>query len=839
MTRQLRSNVSVEDGHRNFRLLVKEIGGASINWNEANTRFHIIDRFLIECLGWSKEPDRFKVEDYSDGTFRDYTLGSPGVVIWEAKRSGLYFDFPADLSKRSVQTIQGIFSVSKTAEKAMKQVQQYCSNSGVEFAVVCNGSQLIAFIAIRVGHSWLHGSALAIRDFEHLDAEFPLIWQCLSPDGIAEKRLFVLLSGGSLTSIPRKLSTQLLRFPSYRYKTELQTNLRTISELLLEDILSTEPLRPQFYRECYCDTNALSRDALISEQILKARYAALFPSAEEFPRLEPAAEADAELSLSKQIATEALARRPIVLLGDVGVGKTSFLEDLMYIRARQEFERSLTIYVNLGTKAALVTELSKYIISEIERQLYGDYGVDIFQDNFVRGVYNLEVKRFQSSFKAAFYKSNKTRLDEEFAARLSELVDDKPEHLRRSIEHIAKARKRQVVFMIDNADQRAVDIQQQAFVIAQDFAQNWNAIVFIAVRPATFFQSKRSGTFAAYPHKVFTILPPRPEMVIEKRLIFALKIAEGRIPADILPGVRLHVANMACFLRALLHSLERNRDLTEILANITGGNIRAIVEYVRSFIGCPNVEAEKIVHLYSKGERYVIPIHEFSKAAILGDFSHFNPQSSLAMNVFDVGSADRKEHFLPLLLIGFLISDSLVKDRDGFVGTPNLVEEMQKWGFLPDQVENALRRLTNKKLIETTERITFEEDLTGLIGEMPEGFRVTSIGAYHLQRWAGDFAYLDAMVFDTPIFEPAVHEQISGGNLASFDIADRYERTLAFRNYLSSCWDAAGIRPPYLDWREAVRHGTPTFEAVRRAIDRFKSPRPTKKVVRSDPIPFL
>src|SRR6185437_741249 len=130
---------------------------------------------------------------------------------------------------------------------------------------------------------------------------------------------------------------------------------------------------------------------------------------------------------------------------------------------------------------------------------------------------------------------------------------DKAEHLRRSIEHVALARKRQIIIVLDNADQRAIEVQQAAFIIAQDFARNWNALVFIAVRPQTFYQSKRAGTLAAYPHKVFTILPPRPEVVIEKRLIFALKIAEGNIAPDVLRGVRLTIGSIAIFLRALIH----------------------------------------------------------------------------------------------------------------------------------------------------------------------------------------------------------------------------------------------------------------------------------------------
>jgi hypothetical protein len=241
---------------------------------------------------------------------------------------------------------------------------------------------------------------------------------------------------------------------------------------------------------------------------------------------------------------------------------------------------------------------------------------------------------------------------------------------------------------------------------------------------------------------------------------------------------------------------------------------------VRRFIGSPNVEAEKIVSIHGKSGNYIIPLHEFSKAAILGDYSHFVPESSLAMNLYDLESPDRREHFLSLMIIAFMLSNDTPKDRDEFIRTALIVEEMQSWRFLPDQTEKALRKLTNKRLIETTERITFEEDLAGLIGSIPEGFRATSIGAYHLRRWAGDFAYLDGMVFDTPIFEPNVREQISE-NLGSFDIKHRYVRTLIFRNYLSATWDASGLRPHYLDWNETVRFSQGNFDAVQKAITRI------------------
>jgi predicted type IV restriction endonuclease len=174
---QIRSNISLQEGQKNLRQIIKDLGKAPLDWNEANTRFHIIDRILVECLGWTKDVDKFRLEEHLDGEYRDYAIGFPAAVIWEAKRSGHYFDFPADSSRKAVQPIQDIFAVSKSAEAAIRQVQQYCNDSGVELAVVCNGHQLIAFIAVRIGHSWLKGKALVIRSMQHLEEEFPLVWQ--------------------------------------------------------------------------------------------------------------------------------------------------------------------------------------------------------------------------------------------------------------------------------------------------------------------------------------------------------------------------------------------------------------------------------------------------------------------------------------------------------------------------------------------------------------------------------------------------------------------------------------------------------------------------------------
>ena len=97
----MRANVGIDEGLRNLRQILAEYGDELPNWNEADTRFHFIDRLLTECFGWPR--NTISMEQSHDGEYRDYSLGSPTEIIWEAKRSGVHFDFPADADRGTVE----------------------------------------------------------------------------------------------------------------------------------------------------------------------------------------------------------------------------------------------------------------------------------------------------------------------------------------------------------------------------------------------------------------------------------------------------------------------------------------------------------------------------------------------------------------------------------------------------------------------------------------------------------------------------------------------------------------------------------------------------------------
>ncbi|HBU50480.1 MAG TPA: hypothetical protein DEB45_04395 [Alteromonas australica] len=782
--------------------------------NEAQTRFHIIDEIIEECLNWKGETQVERFE--SKNGFTDYELGKPRKVVVEAKRSEVSFEIPVGRNpKKFTLPIRSLILSNLPLENAMAQARDYCSARGVPIAVVTNGHQFVAFIANRVdGVSVFDGLALVFESLEDLYDNFVPFWNCLSIEGVEDNRLIRQLTVGDVR-LPNKLSHQLIDYPKIRYASDLQVTLRQLSELFIQDTVNEPDLEKTFYQQCYCESGVLNQYALLSKSILEARYASIFTESEEQPIVQPV-KTKRQRNFDPSILAEAMSKRPIVLIGDVGVGKTSFIKNLIHNSAFEEFKKSIYIYIDLGSTATLDTDLNKLVLAQIGDQLYQKYGVNLSNASFVERVYREDIKKFDDGLFGRYKETNTDKYEEKLLEYLYNLQSNTRDHTKKAIEQIAKERQKQIIICIDNADQRDFDIQQEAFLISQELAKEWKATVFLSVRPQTFYKSKRSGALNAYPHKIFTISPPRVDDVVSKRLGFAAKLARGESSRVDLGQVTSE--NLAVFLDVLVRSLNTSKQINEFLTNITGGNIRSVIEFVTGFIGSPNIEAQKIIDIEERQGGYLIPLHEFTKQALLGDYSHYSSETSSSMNILDITTPDPKEHFLVPLIISYLEHRGEHLDKNGFCRSGTLIAECQNYGFSQKQIENALRRSTNRKLIETSLRVTFEEDEDNeLVGDMPDSFRATTIGAYHVKKWLGDFAYIDAMLFDTPILDVEVRNVLSK-HVSSLDIKARFDRAHSFKEYLLTTWKNFLDAPSYFNFEDICHERNDTFIKVAKHI---------------------
>jgi hypothetical protein len=769
--------------------------------NEATTRLRLIDTIFFDCLGWTK--DEVILEEAHNKEYADYTFQAPRrVLIVEAKREGDYFVLPAGQTRLEMP-IPALMKTYANVAAALEQAAGYCQSRGVPFGAICNGHQLIAFIASRNDAiPPLEGRALVFGSTDEMQTRFLDLWNALSKSGILEKRLLYRLTTGA-PAIPRKLSAAVNPYPGVIERNVVQNDLQILSDVILEDIVPSPELESTFLEECYAQSGALSQFSLASKQILEARYASMFVNSDApTPLVVPAVHKG---GLSSELLSVGLARRPILLL--VGVGKTTFIRNLIKVEAAGIFENAIGLHLNLGSQAALATDLRLYVLDEIEKQLRENFDTDINRATFVRGTYDLDLKRFSSSIYGELQATSPDLYRQKELEELSRLTANRSEHMRRSLEHIVRARKRQVVLFLDNADQRDEPTQEAAFLIAQEISQQWPALVFVSLRPETFNRSQRMGALTGYHAKAFTISPPRIDQVILKRLNFALKITAGKIPVPRLQHVGIKLESLTSIITILLHSLQRDARLFEFLDNVSGGNVRSALALLTTFIGSGHVNTRKMLEVEATGRRYQIPPHEFIRAVMYGDFVHFDPSRSAIANMFDISSADGREHFLLPLVIGVLDRSAALRGMDGFVETSYLYDSLQGMGFTPDQIDFAVARGIDKKLIQTSGRqIPADAD------DMPSSMRVTPSGLYHAYRLTSNFQYIDAMMIDTPILHDSVREKIRSVE----DIGDRLTRAEVFvKDYLDGMWSSLSALAIGFDWAEMSESVQQEIQAIR------------------------
>lgn len=784
--------------------------------NEATTRLQVIDSLLFDCLGWDKRD--VIVESPHDHTYTDYELGKPfKFAIWEAKKEGITFSLPAGMTG-GIHKLPTLLSGEPLIAAAIQQVLGYCQSRSVAIGVVCNGHQIIAFLANRQDNvPPLQGKALIFTSLSDMAARFRDLWNNLSMSGTETRVLHRTLQSDAIQPPPEKLALRIPGYPGFKNRNPFQENLRTLAELFIEDLGNIPEAEEEFLRSCYAPSGALSQYALTTRNILKSRY----PSAQKQELRVDTVQAVSKDGITSEFRVDLLgkgfSRRPIVLLGDVGVGKTIFLRNLLRIEAKAELERAVVFYIDFLKEPALASNLSAFIIRRCSEILLRELSIDIQSDNFVRGVYHEDLERFALSIEGRMRDVDPNDYVKREILFLRQKVEDRATHLQRCVEHLSHGQDRLIVLCLDNIDQRPAPFQEEVFQIGHSLAQTWPANVFISLRPDTFYHSRSTGVLAAYQPRVFTVAPPRLDEVIYKRLQYAIDqlVATGRVGQS-KAWLTVKSTSLLTYLKTLLDSFQKSHDLMESLDNMSGGNIREAIRFVIAFIGSGHVNAEKIIQkhqeyldslaksrptLRRQGRSrvtakpsigYVIPVHEFMRAVIYGDHIYYDPSSSPVQNIFDVATADPREHFLSLNLLAFLERSAAIDE--GFVDVDKIFSFTQTIGFEPFQVHSALDRLTDKRLIEANPKFA---DTTS-----KSAYRTTTVGMYVLSRLVRWFVYIDAVVVDTPILDHDTRLNIIN--------AEQVDRRVARGKYLSITLTGSGAnsRPPPFPSTGRRRAGT-------------------------------
>jgi Cdc6-like AAA superfamily ATPase len=308
----------------------------------------------------------------------------------------------------------------------------------------------------------LEGECYVFNGFDSYLTNFSLLWSLMSPEGISENHALRSLSRHRTPKIPPRASTGISEPMKYRYRSGFQDYLRSLASLLLEEIEENPALKSSFYDECYVPIDSNNRNLVLSRRIIASRYRRVSGDGIAPVPLETVADLDptGTLQISDPNLSLAISARPIVVIGDVGVGKTSFFENLFEHLDNSDKANTYFIHLNLGIKANLSNDIKDFVLTEIPATLKTRYEINIESEAFVNAIYHSALRDFDRSVKGALKHIDEVAYAKERIAFLGEKVSRKSDHLQASLGHLAHGREKQIILVLDNADQRTFDIQQ-------------------------------------------------------------------------------------------------------------------------------------------------------------------------------------------------------------------------------------------------------------------------------------------------------------------------------------------------------------------------------------------
>lgn len=771
--------------------------------NEADTRFRIIDTLLTDALQWPVSA--VQNELHTESGYMDYCVGSAGAqFVLEAKKVGVHFELPNSATS-AVMSIPALISGSaagKNLQKALEQASRYAQERGVPIACAFNGHQLVVFFASRTdGLPPLKGRALVFASSRALLDDLLILWNNLAPDGVANRVLHQTLQS-SVPFPPEPLSFRLNDYPGSQRRNDLQTGLQILSDLFLGDLEDLEGLQEEFLRECYASSGALSQYAEVSKQILSTRYELLSEVGNASVQ-EASGRRGITAGFTSDVMQAALSNRPVILLGDVGSGKSTFIERLIHVDAKEVLGESINLYVDFGASSTLKS-LSEHVLDACGSQLREKYGINVMSLKFAEKALKSELILFDESPAGYLKEIDNVAYQTSRIQFLQQEQSDRSIYLRKAFDWIRTSSRRQVVIFLDNVDQRSSQDQNEVFLIANELARTWPATVFVALRPETFYTSEREGAISGYHPRVFTISPPRTDIMLRRRVDFALRQLHDSGRLNSFPtGVQVDSETLELFLQVLSDNLKANDPFVRLVDNLAGGNMRMALQFVTDFVGSGHINTQKIIEVQERFGRYTIPDHEFLRSIMFGDNRYYDPDSSPVPNLFRLTRRDPKEHFvLPLCLAHIQNAGELDIDH-GYVSASEIYRYLQSLGFEALEVADCLDYALRFRLLDSTRK--YGKALPD------EVFRITTVGAYSYKTLIDKFTYLDAVSVDMSILDDDVRANVRD----AFDLRQRLDRAEAILGYLDDQWthvpDSTGW-----DWKIASM-------AMRADISKVKS----------------
>lgn len=712
---------------------------------EQDARLHIIDRILIEVLGWDRQG--IQTEPHTESGYIDYLLSTGGRnrLVVEAKRASKLL---IDTRQPRMAWYKAGGAALQSATDGLEQAKRYCADTAVLFSALTTGCEWIGFWAVRTdGKPPKEGKAVVFPSLEAIQQNFAIFYDLFSPEGMIANLYQVHVHEAEGLQVSQNEILEAVINPSEKRLLQKAPLLKDLENVYRKFFSTISGEDPDMLAECFVESKeSRAADESLGKITSHLLNAVNIVSSQEGEELQD--EIRSAIKFQKG--------EFVLIIGNKGAGKSTFIDRFFrLVLDKQLRESCLILRIDLANSDGNEGTISEWLIdklkTELETNLFRD-GYPTYDD--LQGVFFSEYKRWSDGEYKPLYQRDKNAFKEKFGELISNLIINQPrDYVKKLLGNSIFSRKLMPCIVFDNTDHFPQSFQESVFQFAQSIYRECFSFIICPITDRTVWQLSKSGPLQSYDHRDFYLPVPSTKEVLTKRVEFiklkAQADPETREEYFTKKGIRLSISNVTAFALSVEDIFVKEDYVGRMVGWLANFDIRRGLQIAQRVITSPILDISEPVKAYAIGQRFRPQRLSIKKALLLGDYNHFyQKDSNFILNVFEVNSNAVTSPLLRLSVLRLLID--IYSDNSEPEKIYCSVEDILNY-FEPATISRTIIKENLKTLLEY--RLIEPYDPTDTNVYEPQRVKITHCGRIHYEFVTDDRegVYMSEMALMTPV----------------------------------------------------------------------------------------
>lgn len=453
-----------------------------------------------------------------------------------------------------------------------------------------------------------------------------------------------------------------------------------------------------------------------------------------------------------------LEHQVLLIVGGVGVGKTTFIDHLQYAALPKDLiDTTIWIRVNMNNAPVSSDEIYRWLRTQIILGCRAAYPkIDFDELETIKAVFSVEVRKFEKGI-GALHKHDQNLYNEKLAEKLNELSNNLHQLAVAYTRYCSTERSKLLIIVVDNCDKRTLSQQLLMFEAAQWTQKEFRALVILPLREETYDNYREKPPLdTALKDLVFRIEPPLFHQVLVSRVQIAMnelkKTGDKTFQYDLPNGFHVEYpqSDKAYYLTTIVRAIfEHDRQIRRIILGLSGRNIRRALEMFLEICTSGHITEDFIFRIRQAEGQFVLPLHLVERVLLRMNRRFYDSDKAYVKNLVGIDPKDpNPNHFSRLMILRWLFGRFSQQGGIGLKGyfpVRSLIDELAIYGLEPSIIRREVEYLTRAHCIVTEDfrdKGLTDEDLIKLA---PAGF-------VHLDLMSS-VTYLASIAEDTWFYE--------------------------------------------------------------------------------------